>query len=64
MKEKKYTLEAWICAYEAIEQHINYMRSDWIDGEYVQDGKTEFTDDEKLEMQAYQNVLKAIEKMA
>ena len=64
MKENRYTLEAWERAYDAVIESIKWQKSDWIDGEYKEYGKTEFTEDEKLRLKCFEDVLKAIEKMA
>lgn len=64
MQEKRYTFEAWQCAYEALESHIKWMHTMFIDGRYIDNAKTEFSDEEKVEMECYEEVMKIINDIA
>ena len=64
MKEKKYTLDAWTEAYEAVQNQISYARSVWRDGDYVQLPENELDDDTQIKIKCYRAVLKEIEKLA
>ena len=59
MQEKRYTFDAWECAYNALENHIKYIEKDYIEGRWI-DTVREFTEEEKTELECYKEVMQYI----
>ena len=59
MQEKRFTFDAWECAYNALATHVKYIEKDYINGLWL-DTERELNEEEKTEIGCYEEVMQYI----